>query len=383
MSPFPNTRRHSAIWMAVVLLIPVAPLAEAAQITFGSASIVEFEWSPNGNTFAFTEIVGSSTMRISKVPSAGGAPVALTGTSSVYTAPQWTADGVHLLTSYVDGSLVHRVAAINATSGTFAFQSQAHRYVPAFGPARSLTAVVASAVSGPGDTARALVTMNLVAGTESPLAAAQAGNVRPIWTSSARGIVAEAPGSNGFLQLFERPAGGGSPTQLTSCNCDVCCASEASDGTIAYAGGASEGATQNLFVVAPGGSPTQITNDGVSRWYPLWAPDGNHLVFNRNDALSQMNIFRILKNGNAEMQMTTGPSPKRSGKISPNGLVLAYLQLDQEGSSKVWHLYTTPVPSPPIGMPAMSSWALIALTLMLAVSGAVMSVRGAVNRRVS
>jgi serine/threonine protein kinase len=99
------------------------------------------------------------------------------------------------------------------------------------------------------------------------------------------------------------------------------------DGTRLVFWGAPDGSTGggSLFLLPADGSagPQQIT-DSAQDADPVWAPDGQHVVFRRVIAPDQSRIFVIAPDGSGERQLTSGSGMDQDPTWSPDGTMIAY-----------------------------------------------------------
>ena len=362
--------RFQSCVLVIGAVLAGPPAAAATQLTSGSFSVVDFEWSPDDQTIALTEVTGNGTSRLVRVPASGGPVTVLGADGGDYSTPHWSADGALILTSFLDGGN-RTICAVSASSGSCVFQNpNPGRFAPRFGPSRSPTQVVGSTAD-----ADSIVVMDLTTGTETTLTSSSLGLFRPHWNSSARGIVFDAAGSNSFMQAQSIPGGGGPISELTDCSCDVCMEDvDPATGALAYAAGVVDEQGENQLFVLEGSGPSatlnQLTSGPVNRSSPVWTPFGSHLVYDRLDPSGDLNVFMIPRTGGTEIQLTSGPDMKRLGKVSHDRTRVAYLQADPDPQEEmVWHLYVSVIPQGTI--PTLPEWGLIIMALMLLTIGTI------------
>jgi Tol biopolymer transport system component len=99
------------------------------------------------------------------------------------------------------------------------------------------------------------------------------------------------------------------------------------DGTRLVFWGAADGSTGggSLFLLPVDGSagPQKITTSAQDA-DPVWAPDGQHIVFRRVIAAEQSRIVVIAPDGTGERQLTSGSGIDQDPTWSPDGTMIAY-----------------------------------------------------------
>lgn len=96
------------------------------------------------------------------------------------------------------------------------------------------------------------------------------------------------------------------------------------------AGFLESGYTHIFIVSAEGGAPRQITSGDYNHNNPVWAPDGNELIFSANrgdDPVRDPNdthIFEIDVETGELKQLTNGRGPHNNPRVSPDGRMIAY-----------------------------------------------------------
>jgi Tol biopolymer transport system component len=87
------------------------------------------------------------------------------------------------------------------------------------------------------------------------------------------------------------------------------------------------GTEQHIWVYDIGRDiSTQVVSEGISQW-PIWTPDGNMIVFAWSD-YSIPNIYIVPADGSKAMErLTTSQNFQFPSSISPDGNLLAYLDL--------------------------------------------------------
>jgi len=101
-----------------------------------------------------------------------------------------------------------------------------------------------------------------------------------------------------------------------------------------------DGATSDIWVydVAGGGSPRRLTFGGRNS-FPVWAPDGEHVVYMAERDSDAGMVWQRVNGGNAEVLLKSkGGDVFRPETWSPDGSVLVYSVNPASGAGKIWTL---------------------------------------------
>jgi serine/threonine protein kinase/Tol biopolymer transport system component len=84
---------------------------------------------------------------------------------------------------------------------------------------------------------------------------------------------------------------------------------------------------------------TRITPDGSNNRFPIWTPDGRHIVFSSDADGGAMNIFRVRADGSNRERLTTSPHGQSVTSMHPNGRFILYsTETGATRKAEVWVL---------------------------------------------
>jgi Tol biopolymer transport system component len=88
------------------------------------------------------------------------------------------------------------------------------------------------------------------------------------------------------------------------------------------------------------GVASQVTTDPAIDWGPVWAPEGNRLVFssNRRDGRVELFLKDVSRDGETEVPLATHGTNPVAQSWSPDGQYLVYLAFDPKTRGDLWLL---------------------------------------------
>jgi Tol biopolymer transport system component/DNA-binding winged helix-turn-helix (wHTH) protein len=326
------------------------------QLTFPAGKMVGDQdpvFSPDGESVAFTRIVGEATMDIYIVPLAGGTPRQLTFDRTFVNGVTWTADGRRIVFSShrgggqslwvvpVAGGEPARLPLGGATASNPAISQRGDRLAYTQGDLHPNLWVIELSdhplkLSGPARPFLPSATYNNAPrfspdGNRLAFGSHRSGELE-IWTCDATNcsdaqqltFLKSVSGSphwspdgkriafdsrpTGHSQVFVVSAAGGKPVALTDGTAEDKVPSWSSDGAYVYFTSNRSGATQIWRVAARGGQPAQVTQHGG--YAVLESPDGKFLYYVKED---QPGIWRMPSGGGDEVRILPLPTPQHWG----------------------------------------------------------------------
>jgi TolB protein len=262
-----------------------AATAQPVQITFSGDNAYHPKWSPDGTRIAYTKRAASD-VGVWMMPAAGGTAQQLDLGKTGDLAFSWSPDGSKIV-----------------------FDAY-----PASGP--------------PGN----LYVIDLPTGNVRQLTDYNGSENHPDWSPGGSTIAFTWKG-----EIWTIPAGGGSPTRITSGHNDWHPCWSPDGTTIAFTSDRS-GDTNIFTVRATGGVPRQITTHPEDDDRASWSPDGTRIVFNSNRSGS-VDIWTITLADGALERITTHSACDSHANWSPDGSKIAFAS-QRGGSFDVWVMDT-------------------------------------------
>ncbi len=262
---------------------------------------------------------GSGT---SKVPSASP-PRALLWEEGVKNAyPHWSHDGSRILYQSNAGGKWRLYVMNKDGSGRVALtEGAANDDFPDWSPDNSRIAFVSDR-SGNEE----ICVMNADGSDFQTLTRDPARDIHPYWSQDGTKILFSSTRSGDKFQLYEMSATGGEARRLVKSDDDDTCARVSPNGDkILYLTNLAKGQDDVIVRDRDGGNPANITADAAADGWPVWTPDGAHIVFSS----ARSGIFRLFRmdsaGGNAQ-ELTTpeqGSFDARAS-VSPDGRSIVF-----------------------------------------------------------
>ena len=138
------------------------------------------------------------------------------------------------------------------------------------------------------------------------------------------------------VQIFVMDADGMNEFQLTS-NTGSVPAWSPGGTEIAFVRGFTNTNVEIFKISAIGGTPEQLTFNGVNSRFPNWSPDGTEIAFDRGPA-GTAQIWRMDADGMNQVQITSAPGDQNPA-WSPDGTKIAFTRFDFNQASRPSDIY--------------------------------------------
>ncbi|TES93528.1 MAG: T9SS type A sorting domain-containing protein [Candidatus Cloacimonadota bacterium] len=81
-----------------------------------------------------------------------------------------------------------------------------------------------------------------------------------------------------------------------------------------------------------------LTSDSYDHWIPQWSPDGSEIVYQKWDATSYAQIYKVPAGGGTETTLTSDSYNHREPQWSPDGSEIVYYKFDETGYRQIYKI---------------------------------------------
>ncbi|MCK4251015.1 T9SS type A sorting domain-containing protein, partial [candidate division WOR-3 bacterium] len=104
------------------------------------------------------------------------------------------------------------------------------------------------------------------------------------------------------------------------------------------------------------GTETALTSDSYDHQYPQWSPDGNWIVYRKDDATSYEQIYKVPSAGGTETYLTSDSYDHYLPQWSPGGNWIVYYKYDATGYHQIYKISSVGIEEIPSSMPDFFSF---------------------------
>lgn len=362
-------------WVALITILlwgALPALAAETALTTDSYDHIDPEWSADGNWIVYARRDGAGIYdQIYKIAATGGPEIPLTSSLYMHYNPQWSPDGTMVAFSR-DGDNVNRhIFTISSGGGPENQLSDCglgcFAMYPQWSPdGTEITYQKPDSISGYTQ----IFTVASSGGPENRFTTDSYHHDYPLYSPDGNKMVYIKYDATGYEQIYTIPSVGGTESQLTSSLFPHGIPRWSPDSQyIAYYLENPSGHTELYKIVSTGGAEIQITNDPTN-WgsqVPRWSPDGQYVVYQK--LLTSpffWQIYVVGASGGPEQAQTSDNFYHWLPKFSPNGNKMVYFKQDSTGYKQIYVADFTPPPEPLI--PALSEYGLFILVILMALT---------------